>query len=98
LFFAAAGNFTRAVFIGPIPKVTTMPTYIYETIPQNEVEQPKRFEVRQSMADKAFTHHPDTGVPVKRVIAGGTGMMGGKASSSPASSGGGSCGSGCGCH
>ena len=77
-----------------------MPTYIYETIPQNEVEQPKRFEVRQSMADKAFTHHPDTGVPVRRVIAGGTGMMGSKssASSGPSGGGGGGCGSGCGCH
>ena len=76
-----------------------MPTYIYETIPQNDVEQPKRFEVRQSMMEKAFTHHPDTGVPVRRVIAGGTGVMGGKsASSSTSSSGGGSCGSGCGCH
>jgi len=74
-----------------------MPTYIYETIPQNEVEQPKRFEVRQSMTEKAFTHHPDTGIPVRRVIAGGTGVMGGK-SAGPASSGGGSCGSGCGCH
>jgi len=77
-----------------------MPTYIYETIPQNEVEQPKRFEVRQSMMEKAFTHHPDTGVPVKRVIAGGTGLLGGKSTSSTSSSssGGGSCGTGCGCH
>lgn len=73
-----------------------MPTYIYETIPQDQVEQPKRFEVRQSMTEKAFTHHPDTGTPVRRVIAGGTGVMGGK--SSPAASGGGSCGTGCGCH
>jgi predicted nucleic acid-binding Zn ribbon protein len=74
-----------------------MPTYIYETIPQDQAEQPKRFEVRQSMTEKAFTHHPDTGTPVRRVIAGGTGVMGGK-SVSQASSGGGSCGSGCGCH
>lgn len=75
-----------------------MPTYVYETIPSNEVEQPKRFEVRQSMNDKALTHHPDSGVPVRRVIVGGTGVMGGKASSTAPSSGGGSCGSGCGCH
>ena len=76
-----------------------MPTYIYETIPQNDVEQPKRFEVRQSMAEKAFSHHPDTGVPVRRVIAGGTGLMGGKSTgASTSSTGGGSCGSGCGCH
>ena len=48
-----------------------MPTYIYETVPQNEIEAPKRFEVRQSMNDQALTHHPDTGVPVRRVIVGG---------------------------
>lgn len=77
-----------------------MPTYVYETVPQNDVEAPKRFEVRQSMSDKALTHHPDTGVPVRRVITGGTGVMGGKStgSSGGASSGGGSCGTGCGCH
>lgn len=76
-----------------------MPTYIYETVPQNEVEVPKRFEVRQSMNDQALTHHPDTGMPVRRVIVGGTGFMGAKSSSgSSAPSSGGSCGSGCGCH
>ncbi len=73
-----------------------MPTYIYETVPQSEAETPKRFEVRQGMMDPPFTHHPDTGVPVRRVIVGGTGVMGGgKAAPSPSS---GSCGSGCGCH
>lgn len=73
-----------------------MPTYIYETVPQNDVEAPQRFEVRQSMNDKALTHHPDSGVPVRRVIVGGTGFSGAKSSSSAPS--GGSCGSGCGCH
>ena len=76
-----------------------MPTYIYETIPQNDVEQPKRFEVRQGMTEKPFTHHPDTGMPVRRVIVGGTGVMGSKSSGSgSASPRGGSCGTGCGCH
>lgn len=74
-----------------------MPTYIYETIPQNDVEQPKRFEVRQSMSDKALTHHPDTGTAVRRVIVGGTGVMGGK-STTPARPSSGGCGTGCGCH
>jgi predicted nucleic acid-binding Zn ribbon protein len=74
-----------------------MPTYIYETIPQTTEEQPKRFEVRQSMSDKALTQHPEDGVPVRRVIIGGTGFAGAKASTAagPAS---GSCGTGCGCH
>ena len=75
-----------------------MPTYVYETIPPTETEPPKRFEVRQSMNDKALTHHPDSGMPVRRVIVGGTGVMGGKAASSTPSGGGGSCGTGCGCH
>ena len=74
----------------------TMPTYVYETIPQFEGEQPKRFEVRQSMKDAALTQHPDSGTPVRRVPIGGTGLMGGS-SSGPAPRGG-SCGSGCGCH
>ncbi len=73
-----------------------MPTYVYETIPQTEGETPKRFEVRQSMKDAPFTHHPDNGTPVRRVPIGGTGLMGG--GGSPAPQGGGGCGTGCGCH
>jgi predicted nucleic acid-binding Zn ribbon protein len=75
-----------------------MATYVYETIPQIEGEKPKRFEVKQSMKDAAFTRHPDTGEPVRRVITGGAGLMGMSSSASTASSGGGGCGSGCGCH
>lgn len=74
-----------------------MATYIYETVPQNEVEKPRRFEVKQSMKDAALTHHPDTGEPVRRVITGGAGLMGVGTSGGSASSGG-SCGTGCGCH
>jgi len=74
----------------------TMPTYVYETIPQFEGEQPKRFEVRQSMKDAALTQHPDSGIPVRRVPIGGTGLMGGSGSAPTPR--GGSCGTGCGCH
>lgn len=77
-----------------------MPTYVYETIPQFEGDQPKRFEIRQSMKDAALTQHPDSGQPVRRVPIGGTGVMGGSSSgagSRPAGGGGG-CGSACGCH
>lgn len=73
-----------------------MPTYVYETIPQFESDQPKRFEIRQSMKDAPLTQHPDSGQPIRRVPIGGTGIMGG--GSSAPKSGGGSCGSGCGCH
>ncbi len=72
-----------------------MPTYVYETIPQTETEQPKRFELRQSMKDAALTQHPDSGAPVRRVPIGGTGVMGG---ASTTTSSGASCGTGCGCH
>lgn len=47
-----------------------MPIYEYETIPQNNNEKPQRFEIRQSMADEPLTQHPETGAPVKRVLAG----------------------------
>jgi hypothetical protein len=48
-----------------------MPTYVYESVePPHE-----RFEISQRMADPALTRHPDTGVPVRRVISGGLGFM-----------------------
>ena len=76
-----------------------MATYLYETIPSKEGDQTETFEIQQSMKDAPLTQHPETGVPVRRVITGGFGFVS-KASSAPApqrpSSGG--CGSGCGCH
>ena len=52
-----------------------MPTYIYETIPQQEGQSPQRFEVRQSMYDAALKTHPETGAPIQRVIAGSVGII-----------------------
>lgn len=75
-----------------------MPTYVYETIPQSEAETPQRFELKQSMMDAALTQHPENGKPVRRVPIGGTGILGGGGSASSAPTGGGSCGTGCGCH
>ena len=74
-----------------------MAIYVYETIPQVEGEKPKRFELKQSMKDAPLTWHPDTGEPVRRVITGGAGLMG-MSTSVSSSTGGGSCGTGCGCH
>ena len=74
-----------------------LPTYVYETIPQSAEEQPSRFEIKQSMKDAALSSHPESGRPVRRVIIGGTGVMGGSTTAAQ-SSGGGSCGTGCGCH
>lgn len=51
-----------------------MPTYVYETIPSNG-DKPQRFEIEQRMSAAALTTHPDTGVPVKRIITGGAGIL-----------------------
>ncbi len=48
-----------------------MPTYVYETIPQNVGETPVRFEVRQGMNDPKLTEQPGTGKPVRRLVTGG---------------------------
>lgn len=76
-----------------------MATYIYETIPQRDGEEPRRFEVVQSMKDAPLTKDPKTGSPVRRVISGGYGLMGvaaeKRAVNTPASAG---CGAGCACH
>jgi predicted nucleic acid-binding Zn ribbon protein len=43
---------------------TIMPTYLYKNIETGEI-----YELQQSMRDEAYTTHPQTGVPVKRVLA-----------------------------
>lgn len=50
-----------------------MATYIYQTVPKDG-EEPKQFEIVQSMKDAPLTHHPETGEPVRRVIVGGYGF------------------------
>ena len=73
-----------------------MATYVYETIPTRTGEKPEQFEVRQSMNDRPLTRHPETGQPVRRVISGGLGIMGGSKGVPATSSHG--CGPGsCGC-
>lgn len=79
-----------------------MPIYVYETIPTVPDQPIRRFEYKQSMSEVALTQDPETGVPVRRVISGGYGLMtkaDGSAGSSrvetPRSAH--SCGTGCGC-
>ena len=72
-----------------------MTTYIYETIPADDSNEPKVFEFQQRMTDRPLTKHPETGEPVRRIISGGLGIMQKSKASAPAPS---SCGSGCGCH
>jgi hypothetical protein len=74
-----------------------MATYVYETIPQHPGEDPRRFEVVQSMKDAPLQRHPDTGEAVRRVVTGGYGLMG-VSEKSPARTNAVSCSPGCACH
>jgi len=51
-----------------------MPTYIYETMPADPAETPRRFEVIQKMSDEPLRNDPDTGLPVRKIITGGIGL------------------------
>jgi len=53
----------------------SMATYVYETIPQKKGQKPKQFEITQKMTDPALTHDPASGLPVRRVIVGGSGNI-----------------------
>ncbi len=50
-------------------------TYLYATIPNNEGDKVKHYEIQQSMNDAPLTQHPDTGEPIRRVILGGWGTF-----------------------
>lgn len=41
-----------------------MPTYRYKNMETGEI-----YEFTQSMRDQAYTHHPQTGEPIKRILA-----------------------------
>jgi predicted nucleic acid-binding Zn ribbon protein len=70
-----------------------MPTYVYETIPADSSDAPRRFELRQSMSEDALTHDPETGQPVRRVLNANINFM----APDNTKTGGESCGTGCGC-
>ncbi len=75
-----------------------MPTYLYETVPSTAGEPAEQFELRQGFDEPPLEAHPASGVPVRRVISGGFGLMsrggGGSAPSATAPG----CGPGaCGC-
>ena len=71
-----------------------MTTYVYETIPAKAGEKPQYFEIKQNMNAKPLTKHPETGMPIRRVVLGGFGVLSGKSADSGS---GGSCCSGSGC-
>jgi len=66
-----------------------MITYVYETIPSKAGEKPRYYEIKQNMADKPLTTHPETGEPIRRVVLGGFGVLSSKPASSRSNS---SCG------
>jgi len=45
--------------------------YTYESLKQGDH---RVFEIQQSMQDKALTEHPDLGIPIRRIITGGSGF------------------------
>jgi predicted nucleic acid-binding Zn ribbon protein len=73
-----------------------MATYIYETVPDSPDAPVRRFEIKQSMKEAPLTYDPHTGQKVRRVIAGGLGIMTGARSSVKSAKS--TCGTGrCGC-
>ena len=52
-----------------------MATYVYETVPSNPKVRPRRFEVEQKMSDPPLKVDPESGLPVRRVIVGGSGLV-----------------------
>jgi predicted nucleic acid-binding Zn ribbon protein len=52
-----------------------MAIYVYETIPTNPKQKPRRFEVEQKMSDPPLKTEPKTGLAVRRIIVGGSGIV-----------------------
>lgn len=51
-----------------------MPTYVYETIPEDPADEPRRFEKFQKITDEPLTRDPVSGDPVRKIITGGVGL------------------------
>lgn len=69
-----------------------MPTYVYETVKKGA--KPRRYEIRQSIKDAALTRHPETGEPIRRIIAAGANLLTSSSSPSPGHTHTSSCGCG----
>ena len=52
-----------------------MATYVYETIPAKAGQKPRRFEFVQKMTDPPLKKDPESGLPVRRIIIGGSGNI-----------------------
>lgn len=69
-----------------------MNTYVYETMPETSGKKPVYFEIKQSEQDAPLTRHPESGVPIRRVVLGGFGVLKSGVKAKPAAPAG-----GCGC-
>ncbi|AWT36696.1 FmdB family transcriptional regulator [Deinococcus actinosclerus] len=49
---------------GAHTRLRVMPTYLYKNLETGEI-----YELQQSMRDEPYTTHPESGAPVKRVLA-----------------------------
>ena len=72
-----------------------MPTYLYESVPEREGDEPRRFEVRQSIREDALIVDPQTGRPVRRIITGGLGPLTTRRAVGPLAGAGHDAGAGC---
>jgi predicted nucleic acid-binding Zn ribbon protein len=52
-----------------------MPTYIYETIPESCCQEPEHYEIEQAADEAPLTQHPETNVPIQRVVIGGQALV-----------------------
>ena len=75
-----------------------MTTYVYETILSKAGEKPRYFEIKQSMNAKPLTKHPESGVPIRRVVLGGFGVLSSGKTGGGSSLGSACCGPNCGCQ
>ena len=70
-------NGRRVVRLNNAPEqlLDLMATYVYETVPKDPKIKPRRFEVEQRMTDPPLRTDPKSGLPVRRVIVGGSGLV-----------------------
>lgn len=48
-----------------------MPTYIYESLPDSCCQEPEHYEIEQEADAAPLIQHPETNMPIKRVVIGG---------------------------
>jgi predicted nucleic acid-binding Zn ribbon protein len=52
-----------------------MPTYIYESVPESCCQEPEHYEIEQASDAAPLTHHPETNIPIKRVVIAGSELI-----------------------